>query len=221
MFDPNSYRQHLKNARAVIHTVGILLEANYKKIVAAKSIPEAAESLQSCASTLFTSENPLLQKELDSIPLTYERVNRDSAMTMAKEAKKSKIPAFVYISAHAAFPGIPHRYISSKRAAEKQLKEITDLRTCFIRPGFMVSDDRPSTQLLSQAIHFSSQINHRFTSGLLSPILGGAGIPPLPVEVVAEAAVEAALDESISGVVDFDLIQKLANSHADAVMNFE
>ena len=74
----------------------------------------------------------------------------------------------------------------------------------------MVSNDRPSTQLLSHVIDLSSQLNHRLTSGLLSPILGGAGIPPLPVEVVAEAAVEAALDESISGVVDIDLIQKLA-----------
>jgi hypothetical protein len=41
---------------------------------------------------------------------------------MAKTAAKNGVGSFVYTSAAAGFPGIPHRYISSKRYHKYKIK---------------------------------------------------------------------------------------------------
>lgn len=83
---PSTYKPFLKDATAVIHTMGIFLEADYKRVV------QGRESLVSGLQRAFSSsklgtQNPLKRgAEEDLRPqegdgqLTYEVMNRDTGM---------------------------------------------------------------------------------------------------------------------------------------------
>ena len=83
---PETYKPLLNDADAVVHSMGILLEADYKGVITGK------ESLWSGLSRAFSatkggSQNPLERKEGEALEpqerdgqLTYELMNRDSGM---------------------------------------------------------------------------------------------------------------------------------------------
>ena len=83
---PATYTPYLKDADAVVHSMGILLEADYKGVLTGK------ESIWSGLSRAFSatkagSQNPLQRKEGEELKpqekdgqLTYELINRDSGM---------------------------------------------------------------------------------------------------------------------------------------------
>lgn len=81
---PSTYTQHLDNADAVIHSMGILLEADYKGVISGRESPIAGLQRAFSASKQGT-QNPLEQKEGEPLrpqekdgQLTYEVMNRDS-----------------------------------------------------------------------------------------------------------------------------------------------
>ena len=86
---PESYKPLLNDADAVVHSMGILLEADYKGVITGK------ESVWSGLSRAFSaakggSQNPLERKEGEALEpqerdgqLTYELMNRDSGMKSA------------------------------------------------------------------------------------------------------------------------------------------
>jgi hypothetical protein len=86
LLSPGSYEGHLEGADAVVHSMGILLEADYKGVLQGK------ESIWGGLQRAFSSvkrgsQNPLertLGEELKSQEkdgqLTYELMNRDSGM---------------------------------------------------------------------------------------------------------------------------------------------
>ena len=81
---PGSYAPHLEGADAVVHSMGILLESDYKGVIQGK------ESIWSGLSRAFStvkggSQNPLernpgedLEPQEKDGQLTYELMNRDS-----------------------------------------------------------------------------------------------------------------------------------------------
>ena len=81
---PETYKPFLKGADAVIHSMGILLEADYKGVISGK------ESIRSGLARAFSatkqgSQNPLERREGEELKpqekdgqLTYELMNRDS-----------------------------------------------------------------------------------------------------------------------------------------------
>jgi hypothetical protein len=83
---PSTYKPLLKDATAVIHTMGILLEADYKRVVQGK------ESLVSGLQRAFSSsklgtQDPLKRQAQEDLrpqerdgQLTYEVMNRDTGM---------------------------------------------------------------------------------------------------------------------------------------------
>lgn len=81
---PSTYRPLLKDANAVIHSMGILLEADYKGVLQGRE--SAWSGLQRAFSTVKGgSQNPLERKEGEDLrpqekdgQLTYELMNRDS-----------------------------------------------------------------------------------------------------------------------------------------------
>ena len=85
---PATYTPLLKDADAVVHSMGILLEADYKGVLTGK------ESIWSGLSRAFSatkggSQNPLERKEGEELKpqekdgqLTYELMNRDSGMSL-------------------------------------------------------------------------------------------------------------------------------------------
>lgn len=86
VLDPSSYVQYLEGADAVIHSMGILLEADYKGVVSGRESP--IKGLQRAFSrTKAGTQNPLERKEGEKLrpmesdgQLTYEVMNRDTGV---------------------------------------------------------------------------------------------------------------------------------------------
>ena len=81
---PGSYARHLEGADAVVHSMGILLEADYKGVVTGKESVWAGLQRAFSASK-GGSQNPLERKMGEELrpqekdgQLTYELMNRDS-----------------------------------------------------------------------------------------------------------------------------------------------
>ena len=91
---PASYKPMLKDAEAVVHSMGILLEADYKGVLTGK------ESIWGGLSRAFSatkggSQNPLERKEGEELvpqeedgQLTYELMNRDTGTFSYNHAKR-------------------------------------------------------------------------------------------------------------------------------------
>ncbi|KAF8430212.1 hypothetical protein EV426DRAFT_580454 [Tirmania nivea] len=199
VFDPSTYSDKLEGASAVVHTMGILIEEDYKGVLTGK------EPIISGLKKAFDN------KEVDrGKQLTYESMNRDSAITLAKTAIDHKVPTFLYISASSGAPMLPTRYISTKRDAERILPTLAteDWRTISLRPGIIYDSTRPITVPIAMLTGVTSTINS-LTGGRI-PFIGVAGQKPLKVDAVAGAAVQAIDDPDVSGVVDIAGIEKLA-----------
>jgi hypothetical protein len=69
--------------------------------------------------------------------------------------------------------------------------------------------DRPHLAPLKGIISGIAGINQRLGGNL--PLVGAAGVPPLDVQLVAEAVIEATLDSQIKGIVDVDTLFRLAS----------
>ncbi|KAL8937287.1 MAG: hypothetical protein Q9211_003758 [Gyalolechia sp. 1 TL-2023] len=214
---PATYTAFLKDADAVVHSMGILLEADYKGVLTGK------ESIWSGLSRAFSaskggSQNPLERKEGEELrpqekdgQLTYELMNRDSAITLAQEASFQHVPSFVYISAAAGTPILPKRYITTKREAESTIaSSLPNLRSIFIRPGFLYDSSRTFTLPIAFAGSAGSMVNS-MVGGRLTAIAGAAVEKPLKADLVAEAVVEAIEDNGVNGVVGTQQMEDLAN----------
>ncbi|KAF8423576.1 hypothetical protein EV426DRAFT_117672 [Tirmania nivea] len=112
--------------------MGILIEEDYKGVLTGK------------APIISGLKKAFDNKEVDrGKQLTYESMNRDSAITLAKTVIDHKVPTFLYISASSGAPMLPTRYISTKRDAERIFPTLAteDWRTISLRPG-IIYDDR-------------------------------------------------------------------------------
>ncbi|KAJ5216342.1 uncharacterized protein N7498_002749 [Penicillium cinerascens] len=215
MLKPESYKPFLNGASAVVHSMGILLEADYKGVVQGRE-PILSGLQRAFSSSKMGSQNPLSRKEGETLvpkekdgQLTYELMNRDSAIALAQESSTEHVPAFVYISAAAGAPVLPARYITTKREAEATItSSLPELRSIFIRPGFMYDSSRKFTLPIALGGFVASEFN-TFLGNKLG-FLGAMAEKPLKVDVVGEAVVEALEDETTKGVVGTKQIEALA-----------
>ncbi|KAI0155819.1 NAD dependent epimerase/dehydratase [Pestalotiopsis sp. NC0098] len=217
---PATYAALLRGADSVVHSMGILLEADYKGVLRGQESP--VSGLRRAFSGAPRPGNPLERnvgdKEGEDIrppetrqQLTYENMNRDSAIMLAKEAAAQKAASFVYVSAAGGAPVLPARYISTKREAEDAIASaFPAMRGIFFRPPFLYDASRPFTMPLA-AMTGAGAIFNRVTGGVLGGFMGAAGAKPLKVDVVAEAIVEAMDDEKVRGPVEVPEIEELAN----------
>ncbi|GAB1192369.1 hypothetical protein APSETT444_001560 [Aspergillus pseudonomiae] len=86
MLKPETYKPFLSGATAVVHTMGILLEADYKGVVQGRE-PIISGLQRAFSSSKLGSQNPLQRREGEPLnakerdgQLTYELMNRDSAL---------------------------------------------------------------------------------------------------------------------------------------------
>lgn len=84
---PASYRNVLEGADAVVHSTGILLEVDYKKIMQGKEGILAGLARLAGAGG---GRNPLEQREeeREGQKITYETMNRDSGMGSLPDANR-------------------------------------------------------------------------------------------------------------------------------------
>lgn len=133
------------------------------------------------------------------------------AVALAQESSFEHVPTFVYISAAAGAPILPSRYISTKREAESIISSsLPDLRSIFIRPGFLYDSSRKFTLPIALGGMIGSEINSLF-GGRLKSYTGSMAEKPLKADVVAQAVVEAIDDGATRGVVGTNKIESLAN----------
>lgn len=230
VFRPATYAPLLKGADYVVQSLGILLEADYKGVITGQKSPLAG--LQS-AFRPVRSANPL-ERDDDANntttssdgpggasgggypapkgehQLTYENMNRDSAILVARAADQQGARAFLYVSAAGGAPVLPARYITTKREAEAVIAaEFPRMRGVFLRPPFMYDSCRPVTIPMAAATAGGFLLN-RLTAGVAGGFLGAAGAKPLRVDVVAEAAVEALSQDGVRGPVEVAQMEELA-----------
>lgn len=218
---PVTYAPLLKTADYVVHSMGILLEADYKGVVSGRESPIAG--LRKAFSPVEPDrgvKRPLDQKAGEEVltppnpadQFSYEIMNRDSAVMLAKQAAAEDAKAFVFISAAAGAPVLPSRYITTKREAEQTIaSEFPRMRGIFMRPPFMYDSSRKFT-LPMAAMAGAGNMFNTVTRGMFSGFMGAAGTKPLPVESVAQAVVEALEDEKVKGPVEVPQIEELAKT---------
>ncbi|KAF9585608.1 hypothetical protein BGW38_001570, partial [Lunasporangiospora selenospora] len=209
--EPDTYRDLIKDTDAVVHTVGILLEDDYKEIVHSRTFNELTTSLQ----TAIRGRNPLDTSADKSSKSrnTYERFNRDAAIMVSDEAGKAGVESFVFLSAAFAPPAIPNRYVTTKREAEAHLLSHPSgqLRSIVLRPGFMSTPERPLTLPLAGLLQVSSAILGKSIRGTI-PLAQAASTPPVSMETVARSVMNAIENPSVRGIIDYEGIEELANN---------
>lgn len=216
ILSPKTYTPFLKNADFVVHSMGILLEADYKGVLSGKESPIFGLS-RAFSAEKAGSQNPLKRKPGDDLTpqekdgqLTYEIMNRDSAITLAQESDRENVEAFVYISAAGGAPVLPKRYIRTKRSAESTIASgFPRMRGIFIRPGFLYDSSRAFTVPMA-AMTGAGALFNTVTGGIFGGVMGAAGVKPLKADVVAEAVVEALDEENVKGPVETAEIEQLA-----------
>lgn len=197
--------------------MGILLEADYKGVISGKEGIVSGLSRAFSSSKAGSSSNPLerepgtdLGKGEKDGQLTYELMNRDSAIALAQESQREGVSTFVYISAAAGAPMLPTRYITTKREAESTIaSNMIKLRNIFIRPGFLYDNSRKFTLPIAASGMLGSTVNG-LVGGRLTSLFGAAVEKPLRADLVADAVVEAIAEESTNGVIDTTQIEALA-----------
>lgn len=214
---PATYAPLLKGADYVVHSMGILIEADYKGIVSGRDSPIAGLRKMFSSSSADRGVNPLDKKPGEDIKprdpnlqFSYEVMNRDSAVALAKHAAQEDVAAFCYISACGGAPIMPPRYISTKREAESAIaSNFPRMRGLFFRPPFMFDGSRKFTVGMA-AMAGAGTIFNGLTGNYLKDFMGAAGTKPLKVDVVAEAVVEALSDDAVQGPVEVPEIEDLA-----------
>lgn len=156
----------------IVHSIGILFEdASYKKLM--NSNFGFLQDIQKLANrAVLGSSNPM---QKDKANLTYEAIQRDSAVLIADEYINARLDAlkkekesnensvgtagtagdhkesnsvvgnYVYVSADQNPPIVPQRYIITKREAEFELSNKPHLRSILMRPGIMYEEHGKST----------------------------------------------------------------------------
>jgi len=196
--------------------MGILLEADYKGVVSGRESPITGLR-RAFSATKQGTQNPMDRKEGEPLrpqesdgQLTYEVMNRDSAVSLAKEAAARNVPSYLYVSAAAGAPVLPARYITTKREAEDLIaRNFPDVRNVFVRAPFMYDASRTFTLPIAAAGGVASMVNSA-VGGRLTWLMGAGGIKPLKADTVADAIVEALEDEEVKGAIEVSDIERLA-----------
>ncbi|UZJ56549.1 hypothetical protein CBS101457_005869 [Exobasidium rhododendri] len=195
---PGTYEEVVKSCDAVVHTIGILLESDYKGKTSGGSTQIWQGLKKGWGIGSDSASNPLkddmgAESSSSSSPppsaTTYEKMNRDTALTVARTFSSTRtlgdLSPFVYISAEDIFrPIISSRYIETKRQAEAGITSIAQsspdsIRPVFLRPGLMYHPQtRPLSTFPAAAFDLSTWIHSTIAK---------AGIPlPTPAWLLSK-----------------------------------
>ncbi len=143
-------------------------------------------------------------RERPSDGITYDLVNAQSALRAAKAAVAADLDAFVFLSVRDKPPVVPKSFLASKRRVERQLPDqFPSLRFVSLRPNLVFGARRPGTGTMAAVLNQLPGGLHGYSAR--------AG-RPLPVEIVAAAAVHAATTDTLSGILDVDQIADLGRT---------
>lgn len=202
--------------------MGILLEADYKGVISGKESPISGLRRAFSATKKGSARNPLERGEEGDNDegigvgesdgqITYELMNRDTALSLATEAQARNVSTFAYISAAAGAPMLPQRYITTKREAESMISSnFPRLRSLFFRPGFLWDSSRAFTVPIMAGGMIGNTVNEWLFRGGLTRFFGAAMEKPIKADLLAEAVVEGIAEEEVRGVQQTREIEALA-----------
>lgn len=93
--DPSTYKDAITGADAVVHTVGMLFEDNYKDVLHSQSFEDLTKNVQSA----IRGQNPLDTNKVPKSGLTYEKVNRDTGKK-ARHPTQDAISGQYFLTGH-------------------------------------------------------------------------------------------------------------------------
>jgi nucleoside-diphosphate-sugar epimerase len=128
---------------------------------------------------------------------TYQRINTEAAITVADAAAAANVGTYVHISVSRKPPFIPAAYLATKRSAEERLQSYP-FRTAILRPGAVYGPRRSWSYLLKAIFDALALLPSRRADF------------PLAVSEVARAALGAATNPAITGVLDVPAIRRLS-----------
>lgn len=125
---------------------------------------------------------------------TFGRMNATSALLAAEEAAAEDVNGFVFLSVRDTPPFVPHAFLDAKRRAEREIPEqFPALRTVSLRPNLVYGPRRRGSATLAALFE-------RMPAGVAGEYASLEG-RPLPVELVAAAAVHAATTTTLEGTL--------------------
>lgn len=161
-----------------------------------RDLLEGADAVVHCIATLC---------EARTRRITYEHVNGDSAVRAADEAAEAGVDSFVFLSVRDKPPVIPERFVAAKRRAEQEISERhPDLRFASLRPNLVYGKRLPGTATLAGILHQLEGLRPH-------PYASPQG-RPLPVELMAAAAVHTAVTSELEGTLSVSQIADLGRT---------
>ncbi len=175
--NPESFKDILEESEAVVHTIGVLIDSS------------------------------ITQWKKPGDEGTYEQMNLETAQAIGKTlSDMNKNKKLVYLSASKNPPFID-RYLSTKREAEYFLRNLPGIRTTFLRPGFIYSDEVPLKKVLSYPVGVYAQ-TFRFIDRALGQESGLKNLlrnvdidTPVDVRAVALSALISSFDSKFDGKI--------------------
>ncbi len=165
--------------------------------------PESFVTVIEDSSSIIHSIGALLTTKPDNDPGSYNMMNKETCLRVAKIANECKTKKrLVYISSAAGLPFPLSKpfggYIQRKRETEEELVKLTNLDTIILRPGFVVdAKDRAWSVPLKfpvDGLNMLDQMLVKKISGNLSNALTLPG-KSIPLEIVAGYAALGSLGE--------------------------
>ena len=136
--------------------------------------------------------------------VTFERVNGESVLHAAQAAEDAGVEGFVFLSVRDALPFVSGRFLAAKRRAERELTEQYDaLRSVVLRPNLVYGPGRRGSATLAAVLEQGPSFGDGYAS------VEGR---PLPVELVAAAAVHAAVTSTLEGTLSVPQIADLGHT---------
>jgi nucleoside-diphosphate-sugar epimerase len=164
--------------------------------------PDTWRDLLDDADTLVHSIATI--REAPERNVTFERINGESVLHAAQAAEDAGADGFVFLSVRDTPPFVSDRFRAAKRRAERELAaQYGALRTAILRPNLVYGPRRTGSATMAGLL--------QQTPAVASPYASAEG-RPLPVELVAAAAVQAAVTPSLEGTLSVPQIEDLGRT---------
>lgn len=137
--------------------------------------------------------------------ITFERINGDAAILVAQEAVQVGVGCMVFLSAEFNPPGLAASWLGAKRRAEEAIQALP-IRSVFFRPSIVFGARRPISLFPSLLLGLATVV-----PGLQATLKNKH---PLAAERVGEAALYAAQEPTMSGIVSPRKIESMAKALA-------
>lgn len=161
-----------------------------------RDLLDGADAVVHCIATI---------REAPEHNVTFNRLNAEAAFLAAEELAEAGGDAFVFMSVGDKPPLVNPAFLAAKRRVDRKLPQSQpDLRFVSLRPNLVFGSGLPGTGTLAGVLESVKEWRlHSYAS---------PEGRPLPVELVAATAVQAAITSSIEGPLSVSQIEDIGRT---------